>query len=95
MSEIERRGHKLEELRQEYKNVCENEAAKIETNVMNQLISDFTFDEMLHNDSNAFFNYRYLYDPSRLAEISDNPLRPQLLRVLVFNLYRSLYEKLT
>lgn len=94
MAGAEARGHKIEDLWLEYKNLCGDVAAEIESAVMNQLITDFTFEEMLHNDSNVFYNYRYLYDPERLAEIRDNPLRPQFLRVFSLGLYRTLHEKL-
>ena len=92
---VEVRGHNLEDLWLECKNVCGDEASEIESAVMNCLSTDFTFGEMLHNDSNVFYNYRYLYDPERLAEICDNPLRPQFLRVFAFELYRSLHKKMT
>ena len=94
MAGTEVRVHKIEELWLEYKNTSGNDASTIETSVMNRIVTDFTFDEMLHNDSNVFYNYRYLYDLERLAEIRDNPLRPQFLRVLSLALYRILHEKL-
>ena len=94
MSGIEHKGHKIEKLWNEYKTVCENEASEIEASVMSRLVADFTFGEMLHNDSDVFYNYRYLYDPERLAEIRNNPLKPQFLRVFVFAIYQSLNEKL-
>lgn len=92
---VEVRGHNLEDLWLEYKSVCSDEAAEIESAVMNRLSTDFTFGEMLHNDSNVFYNYRYLYDPERLTEVRDNPLRPQFLRVFAFELYCSLHDKMT
>lgn len=95
MAAVEVHGHKLEDLWLEYKNVCGEEAIEIESTVMNRLSTDFTFGELLHNDSNVFYNYRYLYEPERLAEIRDNPLRPQFLRVFAFELYRSLHKKMT
>lgn len=91
---VEARGHKLENLWLQYKNACRNGASEIELAVMNCLVTDFTFEKMLHDDSNVFYNYRYVYDPERSAEIRDNPLRPQFLRMFAFVLYRSLHEKL-
>lgn len=95
MAGVEARGHKIEDLWSEYKNASGNDASMIEKSVMNQLVTDFTFEELLHNDSNVFYNYRYFYDPERLAEIRNNPLRPQFLRVFSFELCRRLHEKLT
>ena len=91
---VEARGHKIEDLWREYKNVCGDEASEIELAVMNCLVTDFTFEEMLHNDSNVFYNYRYLYDPARMAEIRDNPLKPQFLRNMTKELNAFLYNKL-
>ena len=87
---VETSGHKLDELWVKFKNMCGDEASDIETSVMNILVTDLTFDEMLHNDSNVFYNYRYLYDPERLTEIRNNPLRPQFLRVFASTLLQSL-----
>lgn len=87
-------GHKLEELWLKFKDVCGDEASEIESVVMNQLVTDFSFEDMLHNDSNIFNNYRYLYDPERLAEIRDNPLRLQFLRIMATELYGYLCNKL-
>ena len=94
MAGVEARGHKIEDLWSEYKNASGNDASMIEISVMNQLVTDFTFEEMLHNDSNVFYNYRYFYDPERLAEIRDNPLRPHFLRIMAMELYVFLYNKL-
>ena len=84
------RGHKLDKLWKEYKGICENDADVIESAVMHQLVTDYTFEEMLCDDSNIFYNYRYLYDPARLNEIRNSPLRPQFLRVFAFELYNQL-----
>ena len=82
MAGKEVKGHKIETLWQEYKELRGEKASGIETSVMNRLNTDFSFEEMLHNDSNVFYNYRYFYDPNCLAEIISNPLRPQFLRIL-------------
>ena len=91
---VEEGGHKLDDLWAKFKNMCIDEASDIEMFVMNNLETEETFDEMLHNDSNVFYNYRYLYDPKRLTEIRDNHLRVQFLRVFAFILQQSLREKL-
>ena len=54
VASVEVRGHNMENLWLEYKNVCGDKAAAIESAVMNRLSTDFTFGEMLHNDSNVF-----------------------------------------
>lgn len=94
MDGVEAHGHKIEELWLEYRYTSRNNASLIETSVMNQLVTDFTFEEMLHNNSNVFYNYRYFYDPERLAEIRDNPLRPQFLRIMAMELYAYLCNKM-
>ncbi len=83
----ELRGHKLECLWAKYRKVCGDEASKLESSVMNRLATNFTFEEMLQDDSEAFYNYRYFYDSDRLAEICKNPLKPQFLRVFAYELY--------
>ena len=97
MAGLETRGykheHKIEALWSKYKNTSGNDASQIETSVMNQLVTDFTFEEMLHNDSNVFYNYRYFYEPDHLSAIKNNPLRPQFLRILAKELYDSLYNR--
>ena len=90
LSNKELRGHKLDELWEEYKGICANDAATIESGVMQRLVTDFTFEDMLCNDSNVFYNYRYLYDPVRMNEIRNNPLRPQFLRMFTNELYNHL-----
>ncbi len=74
-------GHKLYDLWKAYKKVEPQEAQNIENQVMNRIVTSFSFDEMLKNDSDAFYNYRYCYDPDRLLEIKNNPLRLNFLRV--------------
>lgn len=83
----EKHGHKLDELWMEYKGMCADEAEEIEKIVMKCLKTEMSFDEMLHDDSDVFYNYRYFYDPSRLEEIRNNPLRLQFLRVFAFTLH--------
>ncbi|MBQ7993215.1 MAG: hypothetical protein IJ252_09300 [Solobacterium sp.] len=86
MAGNESKGHNIEDLWKEYRRLCVTGASAIESSVMNRLHTDLTFEEMLHNDSDVFYNYRYLYDPDRLAEIRNNQLRPQFLRVFAFEL---------
>ena len=90
----ESRGHKLESLWSEYKAICGNEATAIESSVMNRLDTNFTFEEMLRDDNDVFYNYRYFYEPDLLAKIRNNPLRLQFLRVFAYSLYNYLYNKM-
>ena len=94
MDEEKCRDHKLTDLWGEYKKMHGDEAAKIESAVKDRLATNLTFDEMLHNDSNVFYNYRYLYEEERLGEIMDNPLRPQFLRFMAIELYNFLCIKI-
>ncbi len=43
------KGHKTEELWQEYKEICAEKASMIEAIVMRQLSTDFSFEDMLRN----------------------------------------------
>ena len=95
MAGMQTHGHDIEELWLKYKNAYGDTASEIESAVMNQLVTNLTFEEMLHNDSNVYYNYRYLYDPERLAKIRDNPLRLQFMRTMVKELYSSLRNKIT
>ena len=85
---------KMDGLWWEYKSVRSDDAAKIEASVMDRLHTHFTFDEMLRDNSNAFYIYRYTFDPNQLAEIRKKPLRAKFLRVFAFDLYRILRERL-
>ena len=86
--------HKLNELWKRYKSKCEADAAVIEKTVKNQIDTEFTFEEMLRDDSNVFYNYRYPFEPDRLTEIRANPLRPQFLIILSRTLYQYISCKL-
>ncbi len=66
----EKKVHILDDLWQEYKGTCVENASKIEALVMDRLVTDFSFEELLRDDSNVFFNYRYFYDPNCLNEIT-------------------------
>ncbi len=68
-------------------------AKDIKTGIMNDLSSDMTFEEMLADDSNVFYNFRYLYESDRIAEIRSNPLRPQFLRWLSIHLRDKCYQQ--
>ena len=94
MAKKESKGHKIDDLWKEYKSLCTKKAAEIESLVMNQLDTDFSFEDMLHDDSNIFYNYRYLYEPDRLAEIRCNPARVQFLKMLTRVLYVYLRNEL-
>lgn len=79
-------GHKLKDLWNEYDRLSPDDTLAIKNTVMKSLVADFSFEEMLEDDSNVFYNYRYLYDQRRIAEINNNPLRPQFLRAFCFTL---------
>ena len=86
-------GHKLEDLWNSYDSISHDNASAIKNTVMKSLVTDFIFEEMLEDDSNVFYNYRYLYEPRRIDEINDNPLKSQFLRVFCFTLYACAKEK--
>lgn len=87
-------GHELRDLWAQFKSKNEDEASEIELSVMNTLVTNFTFEEMLNNDSNVFATFRYLYEPENIEKIHDKPLRPQFLRVLSHTLHLFLYRRL-
>lgn len=60
--------------------------------VMSDLSSDMSFEKMLSDDSNVFYNFRYFYEPDRMEDIRNNPLRPQFLRWLCIHLRRACYQ---
>ena len=80
-------GHSLRKLWSKYKKICPRVASEIENRVMGILVTDYSFEEMLCDDSKIFYNYRYLYEPDRLTDIRDSPLRLQFLRVFAQKLY--------
>ena len=71
-----------------------DDANMIKNSVMDHLVTDLSFDKLLQADSNVFINYRYFYEPENLKEISNNPVRPQFLRVFCFMLCAYAKEKL-
>ena len=86
-------GHKLRDLWSVYNRISPDDALVIKNAVMHSMVADLSFEEMLQDDSNVFYNYRYLYDPGRIDEINDNPLRPQFLRVFCCTLCTYVKEK--
>ena len=89
------RGHKLFELWNEFKNINSQEAKDIENAVLDQIVTDFSFDDMLKNNSDAFYNYRYFYDPDCLSDIKSNPLRLNFLRFFTIILQQGLKVRLS
>lgn len=61
---------------------------------MNQIVTDMSFEDMLHDDSDVFYNYRYFYEPDVMKEIGNSPARVQFLRVLAMKLCAFLNNRL-
>lgn len=85
--------HRLAELWKVLETNHFNIADNIKTGVMNELSTNMTFEEMLADDSNVFYNFRYFYEPARMMEIRSNPLQPQFLRFLSFHLRTQCYQQ--
>ena len=84
--EVQSKGHDIAELWKKYKDINGNIATEIESAVMSRLVTDMSFDDMLHNDSNVFCNFRYIYETQKLEAVRKSPLRPQFLKTFAYEL---------
>jgi len=84
--EYDNREHKLADLWETLVISHQDITDDVRSGVMNDLSSDMTFEEMLSDDSDVFYNFRYFYEPTRMEAIRNNPLRPQFLLYLCIHL---------
>lgn len=82
------KNHKLNELWKVLDSNHHDIADTIKNDVSNKLSSDMTFEKMLEDDSNVFYNFRYFYETETMKKIHNHPLRPQFLRCFCFSLNR-------
>lgn len=66
--------HKLDELWKVLDSYYHDIAEAIKTDVESTVSSKMTFEEMLEDDSDVFYNFRYFFEPEIMKRIQKNPL---------------------